>query len=51
MEPPDVEEVVDTIDATREGKAPGKRGIPSEIWRCGETEIRSNAPLVPLERR
>jgi len=28
-EPPDLREVIDAIDATREGKAPGKCGIPS----------------------
>ena len=38
-EPPDLKEVVDTIDATREGKAPGKCKIPAEIWKYGGTEI------------
>ena len=38
-EPPDLKEVVDTIDATREGKAPGKCKISAEIWKYGGTEI------------
>ena len=38
-EPPDLKEVVDAIDATRKGKAPGKCGIPAEIWKYGGTEI------------
>ena len=32
-EPPDLKEVVDAIDATREGKATGKCGIQAEIWK------------------
>ena len=31
--PPDLKDAVDTIDATREGKATGKRGIQAEIWK------------------
>ena len=38
-EPPDLKEVVDAIDATREGKAPGKCEIPAEIWKHGGTKI------------
>ena len=38
-EAPDLKEVVDAIDATREGKAPGKCKIPAEIWKYGGTEI------------
>ena len=30
-EPPDLNEMVEAIDASREGKAPGKCGIPAEI--------------------
>ena len=30
---------MDAIDATREGKAPGKCEIPAEIWKYGGTEI------------
>ena len=39
LEPPDLKEVVDSMDTTREGKAPGKCEIPAEIWKYGGTEI------------
>ena len=39
LEPLNLKEVMDAIDATREGKAPGKRGILAEIWKYGGTEI------------
>ena len=32
-EPPELKDAVDTIDATIEGKATGKRGIQAEIWK------------------
>ena len=32
-EPPDLVEVMDALDATGEDRAPGKCGIPAEIWK------------------
>ena len=40
-DPPDLKEVVDAIDATREGTAPGKCGIPAEIWKYGGPDLAS----------
>ncbi|KAF6038695.1 hypothetical protein EB796_002996 [Bugula neritina] len=40
-EPAEVWEVIDAIDDIREGKAPGKCRIPSEIWKHGGAEILS----------
>ena len=36
---PDLEEIVDVIDSTQEGRSPGKFGILAEIWKHGGTEI------------
>ncbi|XP_048578500.1 craniofacial development protein 2 [Nematostella vectensis] len=48
-EPPDIKEVVDAIDATQEGKSPGKCGIPAEIWKHGGTEIVSKLHKLVLK--
>ena len=41
-EKPEVKELLDAINATNKGKAPGMGGIPAELWKHGGVKLTSS---------